>query len=465
MEAANISINFNLRQPRKVNGSPTTIVILLSYQGKQNKVYSGIKVYPYQWNKRKQRTKIEGLDTVEATRNNIEANRKMDAIQAEYENAYMEYIQGNKYAMTAFIEALKGNGNGINKAQEQSENSEHNQQIAKSANSISFPNGSSSTKPIECKGLKATLQEAFNAHYANHKQQTKAIYQGLLNKFFQWLSASGITSVTSALKQTTINQYRQYLITQGFSPKNVNGKLQFIASLNRKMMSDNNFQGFKLKPIYIEAVKDARDKEDARTQPLNEEVITKVEAASSNFTKKQKEWWNVAKLQLLTGQRESDVYKLLKGEYTVTESNGVKMAILQTTKKHTTAHIILTNEIEAILQQTTISTTATTTAFNFNYNRALKAIFKVAGINTPFQWNVNKGGIIQTQTKPLYEVISSHFLRKTFIRNKYKEGYSKEAIAKMVGHSNTEMLDRVYLVLSNKDKADEVAAEYAKVNQ
>lgn len=237
MEAANISINFNLRQPRKVNGNPTTIVILVSYQGKQYKVYSGVKVYPYQWNKRKQRAKIEGLDTVEATRNNIEANRKMDAIQAEYENAYLDYIQGNNEAMTAFIEALKGNGNCITKAVGESENLEK-QQIATVSE-----RQQQNAKSISNKGLKATLQEAFNTHYANHKQQTKAIYQGLLNKFIQWLSESGITSVTSALKQTTINQYRQYLITQGFSPKNVNGKLQFIASLNRKMMSDNNFQG------------------------------------------------------------------------------------------------------------------------------------------------------------------------------------------------------------------------------
>ena len=62
------SLNFNLRQTKK--NMPTIIYALFTFRGRQYKVNIGAKVYPTQWNKRKQIATISNGQTRLDNRNN-----------------------------------------------------------------------------------------------------------------------------------------------------------------------------------------------------------------------------------------------------------------------------------------------------------------------------------------------------------------------------------------------------------
>ena len=72
------TLNFNLRQTRL--NKPTIIYALFSFRGKQYKVNIGVKVYPSQWNKRKQIATISNGQTRLDNRNNEIVNKRIRSI-------------------------------------------------------------------------------------------------------------------------------------------------------------------------------------------------------------------------------------------------------------------------------------------------------------------------------------------------------------------------------------------------
>jgi integrase len=67
------------------------------------------------------------------------------------------------------------------------------------------------------------------------------------------------------------------------------------------------------------------------------------------------------------------------------------------------------------------------------YNDAIKEIFKESGIIRRVQVRNAKSG--ETESKPLYEVASSHLARRTFIGNMYRKVKDPNIIGKMSGHA------------------------------
>ena len=51
-----LTLNFNLRQPK--SDKPTSIFAVVYIKGKQYRFSTGVKVYPHQWNKKKQEAYI-----------------------------------------------------------------------------------------------------------------------------------------------------------------------------------------------------------------------------------------------------------------------------------------------------------------------------------------------------------------------------------------------------------------------
>lgn len=83
------------------------------------------------------------------------------------------------------------------------------------------------------------------------------------------------------------------------------------------------------------------------------------------------------------------------------------------------------------------------------YNGRIKTICKRAHLNRIIERKESTGkGMI---CKPLYEVVTSHCARYTFIRNKYHEGYTEIEIAKMVGHKDDTIIREVYNKKSDED--------------
>ena len=69
------SLNFNLRQTRR--NVPTIIYALFTFQGRRCKANIGAKVYPAQWNKRRQIATISNGQTRLDNRNNEIVNKRI----------------------------------------------------------------------------------------------------------------------------------------------------------------------------------------------------------------------------------------------------------------------------------------------------------------------------------------------------------------------------------------------------
>lgn len=149
---------------------------------------------------------------------------------------------------------------------------------------------------------------------------------------------------------------------------------------------------------------------------------------------------NVFLLQLLTGQRISDVYTILKGEYTTQpDGNGNEFIIIQN-KKGTRgtnvkkSYIPVNEEVKKLLQvlQGNELIPATDNALKNLINRNIKVLAERARLT-----RITENG------KQLHTEISTHYARHTAATQLARRGLTSEQIALQLGNSS-EMVERVY---------------------
>lgn len=101
-------------------------------------------------------------------------------------------------------------------------------------------------------------------------------------------------------------------------------------------------------------------------------------------------------------------------------------------------------------------------SFEKNYNRAIKSIFRKAGLNK-IEHYIDAYGM--AQNKPLYEIVASHFGRYTFVKDCFKKGLNAEEIKDLTGHASADMINEVYLIITSKDKANNVFRAFERVKE
>lgn len=126
---------------------------------------------------------------------------------------------------------------------------------------------------------------------------------------------------------------------------------------------------------------------------------------------------------------------------------------IKTQKNNTDAFCQLTDEIRVYIETINKFVNPKSVTNDITYNRNLKEIAKIAGLNRMVEFKNPQG---ETIIKPLYEVISSHYARHTFITNECRKGTPKETIKKMVGHDDkSTMIDDIYKHFTTEDKINE----------
>ena len=85
---------------------------------------------------------------------------------------------------------------------------------------------------------------------------------------------------------------------------------------------------------------------------------------------------------------------------------------------------------------------------NGTYNEAIRRIAKKAGLDREI---VRVDAAQKEVKKPLYETITSHYARCTFITNMIKNGESPEEVRRMSGHASDEMIRTVYAQLTDEE--------------
>ncbi len=426
--------NFNLRQ-RKTN-KPTNIYLVVRIDGKQYKFTTGVKVYPEQWNERKQEAFINCRLTELDYLNNCITNKKI----LEYKNIFSDfksYICDNPN-----LEILPTLYKYIYKDMNKKE-----------------------TNPILW--LRKTIRETdkeeglTDSTISSHKTDINSFERFIKTRKepfnFSDIKLSLMKMYESWLKEQTIskNGKRMKIDTVGIKVKNIILLFKKASAKEREKTDIVYFQE-NLLDGYREP-KSLEDKDENGIYLTKDEIdkLTKFEIKENN-EKKQKQKEEIRDLFVLlcwTGQRFSDLDKLIKG--TIKEINGIKVVeeYVQD-KKKSAVTIPLIKEALAIYEKYDYKLPQGYSRFNLNYH--IKKIAKAAGINELHTIKDHRETFTARKV-PKYELIASHTGRRTYATNMLLDGVRTELIMKITGHK-TEASFKKYLKMSSEEAALKVAA-------
>ena len=407
-----ISVNFNLRKPK--SSTPTPLYMVVYYWDDkgmkvQAKIPTGRKVHPSLWDSKRQQP--------------IMVNKGIDLTT----NQLSEQADLYQYIAQVRILALSQNFTTFDELK-QNINLTDNDMSPITDQFIKSTRTPKATKMIEEVLTKWEQQ-------GNLAKNTINTYRVDYKKWCKWLTTTNQTDSAKALSQVAFNSFKDWMLNNGESAQNINTKCSTIARIIKELVNGKGAK-YGVKEVTFKTL--AVINKNVKCELLEEEI----EALKQVATETEKETFsrNVFLLQLSTGQRISDVYTILKGEYEVLKDGNGNEFIIIKNKKGTTAtndkksYIPMTKEVSDLLQTLKGSELipATDDALKNLINRNIKKIARRAGLNR-----------ITPNGKPLHEKISNHYARHTAATQLARRGLSDEQIALQLGNSK-EMVERVY---------------------
>ena len=205
-------------------------------------------------------------------------------------------------------------------------------------------------------------------------------------------------------------------------------------------------------------IKESRVQKEKCRFALTEEEVIAIKGCSG-LTHREEIYRDIFVLQLESGQRASDLIRLLKLQFTKETKADTTYYILKTKKEKTTAYIEETPFIKYFFEKYKDGyediSLKTMEENGFTYNRNIRKIAKKAGLNREVNYKDSRGN---EYTKMIHEVLCSHDARHTFATLKLKDGYDPKTVSKMTGHKDEKMVNTVYGHKDNSDIAGELFA-------
>ena len=307
------SLNFNLRQTKK--NMPTIIYALFTFRGRQYKVNIGAKVYPTQWNKRKQIATISNGQTRLDNHNNEIVNKKIRSLLAIFEEK-KNYLCENLERIDFLFEEMRQAINPKLKCRNYMEKEMH---------------------------LSATLVFRKMVDKYVKEDSSKKIYLGYISAFEAFLKVKSIPNRLSAINGDTLTDYQQYLLD--LNPRRIATHLNKIKGIRTLINHANRDKEIKAN-ININsfvAIRDERSKEQKKSKqvPLTEKQLLAI-YNYTNLKPREVEARDLFICQCLLGQRISDLPKIFKGEYAITlldDENEVISFTVQKTREEATLYL------------------------------------------------------------------------------------------------------------------------------
>lgn len=429
------SLNFNLRQTRR--NVPTIIYALFTFQGRRCKVNIGAKVYPAQWNKRRQIATVSNGQTRLDNRNNEIVNKRIRAVLAAFEEK-KSYLCENLERMDFLLEELRQaiNPNLKTRHAAMKENNE----------------------------LSATLILSRMAESNIASESSKKIYLGYVSAFKEYLEAKGISDRLSAINRDVLEDYQQYLQERRpAAVKTLLNKVKGIVTLINHANKDKTVRS-NINTNGITYQEDNRSREQRKSKQV---TLTESQLlAIYNYTDlnaKERETRDLFICQCLLGQRISDLPKILKGDYRITklgDGNEVISFMAQKTSQEATLYLFpVVKEILGRYRQTgfehidLLAEDEKVIARNeVKLNKTIKEVCRKAGLDNDIDYVEQIGSKIITRRKKLFELIHTHTARHTFITLMCRYGVPKEDVIVATAHTDIKMIDEVYLHETVNDK-------------
>lgn len=428
-----IGCNFNLRKPK--SEKPTNVYFVARVRNKQIKLSTGVRVYPDQWNVKKQEAYISCRLTELDNENNTIVNEKIGKLKL-YFSEYKQYL------------------------------CDHPEEIERRAiillkQYIYKDTMKKKTEKPATFIMKQIVEEK------DIVDSSKNQYRFNIDKFKRFLDENSIPDAWESMNLNTFTRYQQHLIEEGKKGKKAsslkNIMSTFFAILRKASKridipfkwEESNLESFEL-------VKDKSNKELARNKgvALTEEQIKQLYEHQPSGTEKQikkkMEIKDLFVLQCLVGQRISDMQKFFNGDNERDEENGTISIIQQKTGAR--AIIPLVPLAKEIIDKYTGAEIKYYKERQSKLNDDLRTIAREAGLDESITYEENG----TKYTKPLYELLHTHCGRHSFITIMCRKGIPKEDIIIATGHENTKMVDEVYAHLTAKDKSRKVTSAFKK---
>ena len=284
------------------------------------------------------------------------------------------------------------------------------------------------------------LCEALETLYAS--RPSYAPFKVCLNRFLSFLeylketdNRTGGDSMDK-LKLEYILAFRQWLLDSKLAVKTINDTVNVVCRLVNGYVCENlKYIKYHVQKLQVEPLKNKVEKNDKKVKLIPAASIEKLKAYKPQ-TKAETRLKDIALLLLYTGLRYNDAMRLLTGDY-VDNNNGT--LTVKTQKKSIFAHVILNDEITRIMQTWKDKPMATKT-----FDEQIKKMWAKFDNDTVVTYQQQKGNEIITVTRQFAEEITAHCFRHTFITLALDRGEKPEDIAKMVGHNDTTMINKVY---------------------
>ena len=429
------SLNFNLRQTKK--NMPTIIYALFTFRGRQYKVNIGAKVYPTQWNKRKQIATISNGQTRLDNRNNEIVNKRIRSILAVFEEK-KSYLCENLERIDFLFEEMR---------QAINPNLKTRYTIMRDNNQLS-----------------ATLILSQMAERNIPSENSRKIYLGYVAAFKEYLEAKGISNRLSAINTDVLEDYQQFLLDRNPARiKTLLNKVKGIVTLINHANKDKAIKA-NINTNGITYLEDKRSKEQKKSKqvPLTEGQLLAIYNCT-DLNAKESEAKDLFICQCLLGQRISDLPKIFKGEYTITkleDGNEVISFIVQKTTEQATLHLFpVVKEILERYRQTGFKhidllaeDEKVIIRNEAKLNKTIKQVCKKAGLDSDINYVEQIGSNIVKKRKKLFELIHTQTARHTFITLMCRFGVPKEDVIIATAHTDTTMIDDVYLHETVNDK-------------
>lgn len=443
-----LSLNFNLRN--KKSSKTTQIYAIVKLNDKQVKLSFGLKVYPYQWDALRQECKVMP-NVIESERANcLKNNILLYRVKCKFQEIIDYLCRIGAFNVSDIEKYIK-----------------RTLQVYPMANKNAIP-------PKRTTTATKLIKEAFDEYYStngNQKDSTIHAQKNRLNKFLHYLKETDKGDSPKRLTQDGLNEYKEWLTANAdkgnrkLSAKTINQHCQLIARLiNDELAAKTKYSKYHFQVVRYVCLADTRRKEDRYKRGLtDEEVNTFLSYEPQN--EKEKEVQDLFQLQLQTGVRKGDLVRLVNGEYT-TSKDEPDYIIIKTQKEGITA-VCEKKYIEDfnVKYPSGLQIDIKSKSFENTYNRTLKKIFKQCGLDTIIKYQKNTAGRIDDKESRLYELISNHFARHTFITNKLREGMTPDKLCYMTGHADERMIREVYAHLTEEDKIQKVKKEQERIGQ
>lgn len=426
----NFDLRFNLRQTRQEK--PTIIYAVFVWQGVQHKVNTLLKVYPSQWDNKTQTATISNRLSKLDNHNNFITNRKLTDILSTFLNK-------KKYLCN-----------------------EIETDIVKEVVIAINPNN----RKRNMKEKKTKITDVLNGMAYQHYDKSVDQYLFSVKTLKKFLDKEGIDDEISNLNGELLNIFQQSLV-ENKAIKTIRTYASNLKTLINYANKDKSLN-LKIDITALEIMKDRRspDQKKSKQVPLSENQLINIYNLQG-LTEREEEARDLFICQSLLGQRISDMPKIFKGDYTTNHhEDGLETISFNVQKTGEEATLFLFPIAKEIIQKYrdkkfnhfNLFETDEKKITNIErmINTDLKNVCKKAGLTSEINYTVQIGDKVKQERKPLYELMHTHIARHTFITLMCKNGVEKDVVIIATAHTDTNMINEVYLHETASDKGEKL---------